>query len=492
MGQTISTPPRPRALRDPIGEHRRPALSPHVRIFRWLTSMRVALVLLFVLALLTLAGTLLAQAPDAVRNDPRAYAEWLDSVRPRYGGWTGILDTLGLFSVFSSIWFKATLLLLSASVLSCSARRAPRLWRTATRPRMLMTEAFFERAPHRARIPSGTDPDAALATLRTVLRSHHFRTATVSDGDDVHICADRFRWSPFGRIVAHVSFVVIVAGAVVTATGGFRDEAFAVPVGDKRSVGHGTEMTVEAKSFADSYYTSGEPSDYASNVVLYKDGARVGAQEIRVNHPMRYDGVTFYQSFFGPTVVMEAKTKDGKVAFDRGVPLLYGSEDETHRIGRFLLPKQDLTVFVVSPESGEVDPRIAAGQTQLEVYRTATDNPVGVRVLSQGRQATIGGVDFTFVREREFTGLIVAHDPGSTLVWIGATLLLLGMFVVFFLPHRRVRAVIRRRAGGSEIGVAAIKRRDPVFAAQFESLVEDIRRAAGGAGAIQERGGVDA
>jgi cytochrome c biogenesis protein len=492
MSETITTPPRPRAFRNPIGEGRRPAVPPHVWAFRQLTSMRVALVLLFVLALLTLAGTLLAQAPDAVRGGSRAYAEWVDSVRPKYGGWTGILDTLGLFTVFSSIWFKATLLLLSASVLSCSARRAPRLWRTATRPRMLMTEAFFERAPHRAAIASGEDPDAALATLRAVFRSHRFRTATAGDGDDVQVCADRFRWSPFGRIVAHVSFVVIVAGAVVTATGGFRDEAFAVPVGDKRSVGHGTEMTVEAKSFADSYYTSGEPSDYASNVVLYKEGARVGAQEIRVNHPMRYDGVTFYQSFFGPTVVMEAKTKEGKVVFDRGVPLLYGSDDETHRIGRFLLPKQGLTVFVVSPESGEVDPRIAAGQTQLEVYRTATDKPVGVRVLSQGREAMIGGVAFTFLREREFTGLIVARDPGSTLVWVGAGLLLLGMFTVFFLPHRRVRAVIRRRAGGSEIGIAAIKRRDPAFAEQFERLVEDMQRAAGGAGAIQERGGVDA
>lgn len=497
MSQAIDTPPRPRPPRKPAGEPPPPvsrphALPPHVWIFRQLTSMRVALVLLFVLALLTLAGTLLAQAPDAVKNDPRAYAEWLDSVRPKYGGWTGILDTLGLFSVFSSIWVRGTLLLLSASVLSCSARRAPRLWRTATRPRMVMTEAFFERAPHRAEIASEADPGAALTALRAAFRSHHFRTATKSDGDDVHVCADRFRWSPFGRIVAHVSFVTILAGAVVTATGGFRDESFAAPVGDKVSVGHGTGLAVKATSFADSYYTSGEPSDYASKVVLYKDGARVKAQEIRVNHPMGYDGVTFYQSFFGPTVVVRAKASDGRVVFNRGVPLLFGSKDETHRVGRFLLPQQGLKVFVVSPESGEVDPRIGAGQTQLEVYRTATDTPVGIRVLSQGRPATIGGVDFTFVREREFTGLIVARDPGSMLVWIGATLLVLGMCMVFFFPHRRVRAVIRRRAGGSEIGVAAIRRRDPAFAAQFEHLVEDIRRTATGAGATQERGRVDA
>jgi cytochrome c biogenesis protein len=451
--------------------------------------MRVALGLLAALALLVLAGTLIAQAPTAVKGDPQAYADWLGSVRSKYGGWTGVLDTLGLFSVFSSIWFKGSVLLLSASLISCSARRIPGLWRTATRPRMAMTQAFFERAPNRATIASAAAaPDAALAALRTAFRSHHFRTAIERDGDDVHVCADRFRWGPFGRIVAHLSFVVILAGFAVTAMGGFRDEAFALPVGEKRNVGNGTDLAVEARSFSDTYYTSGEPSDFASRLVLYENGAEVKAQEVRVNHPMRFQGVAIYQSFFGPAVVVRATGEDGEVLFDRGVPLLYGSKDETHRIGRFSLPEQGLKVFVVAPESGEVDPRIAAGQTQLEVYRTATDAPVGLRVLSQGRPARIGGVDFTFVRERQFTGLIVARDPGSTLVWVGSTLLVLGMCAVFFFPHRRVRVVVRRSGDGSEIGVAAIRRRDAAFAAQFEDLVEDIRRAVSRTAASSERG----
>lgn len=457
--------------------------------YRKLTSMRFALVLLFIFALLTLAGTLLVQAPAQIKGNPAAYSEWLDEIRPRYGGWTDVLDTLGLFSVFSSIWFKGTLLLLSASLVTCSVRRMPGLWRTATQPRIVMTEAFFERAPHRASFSTAGDRNAALGRLRSALRKNGFtRVVVARDGDDVHVCADRFRWGPFGRVAVHLSFVVILAGAVITATGGFRDEAFAVPVGGKKEVGHGTGMAVEAKSFADSYYTSGEPSDYASQVVLYKNGAPVHKQEIRVNHPMRYGGVTFYQSFFGPSVVMKAKAPDGRVVFDQGVPLLYSSQDEKHAIGRFMLPKQDLTVYVVTPRSGEVDPRIGAGQTQLEIYRSSTDTPVGIKVLSQGRPAMIAGIDFTFLREREFTGLIVARDPGSTLVWIGATLLVLGLFVTFFFQHRRVRAVVRRGPGGSEIGVAAIERHQEAFAGQFERLVEEIRRAVGG-GAQTERGG---
>ena len=490
MSEAISTPPRPRTSPVPAGSRlpRPRGLPPHTWVYRQLTSMRVALLLLGALALLTLAGTLLAQAPATVKGDPQAYAEWLDSVRSKYGGWTGILDTLGLFSVFSTIWFKGILVLLSASLISCTVRNVPRLWRRATRPRMVMTEAFFDRAPLRTAIAAPADPDATLAAVRATFRSHHFRTATESHGNDVHVCADRFRWGPFGRIVAHLSFVVILLGATLTATGGFRNEGFAVPVGEKVSVGNGTDLTVEAKSFSDSYYTSGEPSDYASRLVLYEDGTPVKSQEVRVNHPMRYDGISFYQSFFGPAIVMQAKTEDGRVLFDRGVPLLYGSKDKTHVIGRFSLPEKGLTVFAVAPQSGKVDPRIGAGQTQLEVYRSATDTPVGLRVLSQGKPTRIGGVDFTFVRERQFAGLTVARDPGSTFIWIGSTLLVLGMCMTFFFPHRRVRAVVRRsRAAGSEVGVAAIRRRDEAFAAQFEHLVEDIRRAL--AGRPQPQGG---
>lgn len=455
----------------------RPAVSPPAWIFRQLTSMRVALVLLFILALLTLAGTLLDQAPDGVKGNPAAYAEWLNSVRSSYGGWTGVLNTLGLFSVFSSIWFRGTLLLLSASVVSCSTRRAPRLWRTATRPRMVMTEAFFERAPHAASVACPQDPAGALATVRTALRRKGFHIATASQGDDVHVCADRFRWAPFGRIIAHLAFVVIVIGAVVTGTTGFRDESFAIPVGDRLNVGHGTGVAVEAKSFADSYYQSGEPRNYASQLVLYKGGVPVKAQEDRVNHPVHYDGITFYQSFFGPASVMQVRTASGHLLFNQGVALIYESQNERDRIGRFMLPQQGLKVFVISPASGEVDPNIPNGAAEVEVYRGEDSNPVGTQVLSPGRPATVAGVKFTFVRESEFTGLIVASEPGSTIVWIGAAMLVLGLVMVFYFRHRRIRLLIRPASAGSEIGVAAIERRDAGFTSVFEHVVEDIRRA---------------
>ena len=105
------------------------------RIWHLFISMRTGLALMLFLALLTLAGTVLAQVPPGVQSDAQAWAQWLDSVRPKYGGWTTVFEYTGLFNVFSSIPFKITVVLLVTSILACSVNRAPRLWRQATKPR---------------------------------------------------------------------------------------------------------------------------------------------------------------------------------------------------------------------------------------------------------------------------------------------------------------------------------------------------------------------
>ncbi len=110
MSQTVRTPALPRAERD-LGDDLDGglAISPGdigERLWHFFISMRTGLVLILALAVLGLIGTLLVQAPAGLASDPQAYAGWLESLRPKYGGWTDVFDTLGFFSIFSSIWFK--------------------------------------------------------------------------------------------------------------------------------------------------------------------------------------------------------------------------------------------------------------------------------------------------------------------------------------------------------------------------------------------------
>jgi cytochrome c biogenesis protein len=448
------------------------------RLWRIFTSMRTALLLILALAALALVGAILVQAPAGFSADPQGYAAWLEGLRPKYGGWVPILDTLGLFSVFQSIWFKAILVGLTTSILACSVNRFRGLWKTAVRPRTRMAGTFFDRAPQQASLDAPTGLDATAGTVRAVFGAYHFRTVMEPDGDVVHLYADRNRWAPFGTLIAHLSLVLLLVGAMVGSAFGYRDSEFAAAVGTRVEVGGGTGLTLLARSFSDSYYENGAPSDYASDIVLYRDGVEVASKTIRVNEPLSYEGVTFYQSFFGPAAVVRVTDASGAEVYDRGVPLLWSSDDGSRRIGQFSLPDAGLTVFVVGAASGLVDPDIKAGEMQLEVYRQGAQQPTAIEIVSQGKPATIGDLQFTFQREQQFTGLIVARDPGVLFVWSGAFALVGGLFLVFLFPNRRIWAVVRRHAGGrSEVRLAATARHDATFGPEFQDLVNDMRLA---------------
>ena len=139
------------------------------RLWHFFISMRTGLALILLLALLTLVGTVVVQAPAGLVADREAYAIWLEGVQPKYGGWTTVLDVLGLFSVFNSVLFKSIVVLLCTSILACSVNRAPRLWKQAVHPRTVMSPGFYQHAALRASLAVPVDAAAARAALEQEL-----------------------------------------------------------------------------------------------------------------------------------------------------------------------------------------------------------------------------------------------------------------------------------------------------------------------------------
>ena len=79
--------------------------------WRQLTSMRVALMLLMLLAVAAVPGSVLPQRPQ----DPAAVLRYLQE-NPTTGEW---LDRLGFFDVYASVWFSAIYILLFVSLVGC-------------------------------------------------------------------------------------------------------------------------------------------------------------------------------------------------------------------------------------------------------------------------------------------------------------------------------------------------------------------------------------
>ncbi|QQS02558.1 MAG: cytochrome c biogenesis protein ResB [Austwickia sp.] len=464
------------ASRAPGGEPTLRDLFARVNAFFY--DKRTGLGLILAMAFLTLMGTLLEQAPDGVIGDQRAWDGWVASVRPRYGGWTSILAATGALTVFTSIWFRAVVVLLALSIIACTCHRVPQLWQRAKHPHLQAGPGLFEHAGLHDRIALDAPPEAALERVRAALTARHYRIVAADPGGadpgaPAHaLYADRFRWAPFGTAVAHASFVIILIGVLVSTSFGFKDADLAVPVGGTAvPIGHGTGLTVEARGFADKYTDAGRPLDYASDLVLLKDGRQVAAQTVRVNSPLRYDGVSIHQASYGIATQLLVKDPGGAPVFAGAIPLTFSNDTKTRSFGKTRLDGADLTVYVGSAASGARDPQVGPGQALIEVYRGSAERPLASRVVDQGKTVRIGDLDYTFERERQYTGLMVVRDPGATFVWVGSVLMVLGLIATMFLRHRRIWARIESRDdGGADVRLASPERQDTAYERTFRQL----------------------
>jgi cytochrome c biogenesis protein len=447
-------------------------------LWHGLTSMRFAIILTLIAAGLSLVGTLVIQAPAGVLADAQAKASWIAQVRPKYGPFTDVLDAVQAFNIFNSVWFRIVAGLLVASITACTAQRTPAVWRTATRPTVDVGGAFFDHAPQHESIVVHRSSADALGGVRTTLGQHHFRTIVHDDGS-VHLYADRNRWGPFGSLAAHLAFVVILAGALVGGAMGFQNSDFTIAEGSTLGVPTAAGLTIRLDTFKDAYDpTTGMPLDYASDVVLLKNGQEVARHTLRVNDPLRYEGISFYQSFFGPAVVLSATGDGGTALFSGGVPLAWSSNDSSRAIGTLDLPGTGMVAWVAGTSGGN-DTTVRPGQVLVELYEAGGSGTlVDSKVIDQGVATVVGGVTFTFQREEKFSGLSISRDPGAPLIWIGSFLLFGGFVVVFMFPHRRIWARITARPdGGAAVQLASIGRKDTTAGIEFTELVNDLRAA---------------
>jgi hypothetical protein len=102
-------------------------------IFRLFSSVRFALWVILLLAIVSLAGTLLRQIPAQLLADPALKQAWVEQVaKPHYGSfWTPVFDRIGFFDVFHSPAFIVLGSLLIIAITVCSLKRMPSLIKTS-------------------------------------------------------------------------------------------------------------------------------------------------------------------------------------------------------------------------------------------------------------------------------------------------------------------------------------------------------------------------
>ncbi|MFC1962860.1 cytochrome c biogenesis protein ResB [Chloroflexota bacterium] len=450
------------------------------RLWRWLCSVRLALVLILLLAAASLAGALIIQAPGEELRSPLSYDRWVEGLRPRFGTFTGLLDFLGLFKIFHMWWFNALVALLMLNLTACTINRFPAIWRAVRHPRIKMSQGFFKQGRLRAWFPSLhlSHQEAADVTVKA-LRRQRYRVTTDNEESTTHIYAERNRYSRFGTLLTHGGIILAIAAALWGNMTGFSDNNLVIPDGSVRAVGHGTGLSVLNEGFVEEDYPDGRPRDYRSDLVIYEEGREVKRQTVRVNQPVEYKGIRFHQSFFGNAAVIRVRdTANDKILFEDGVSLAYSNEiyGEARPMGFSPLFDGHLTVAVVGTAQDAVDNFIQPWEVIIVIYRTNDNTMLFTEKLVQGEPFETAGLEFTFLREKQFTGLSVVKNPGVIFLWLACTFLVLGIYTVLYFPHRRVWVLCSPSLQQSTLALAGAAPRLTRMEGEFQRLVSALEK----------------
>jgi cytochrome c biogenesis protein len=450
------------------------------RVWRFFCSVKAAVWEMVVLTLLVLVGTLRGSSV------PR----WIGDHLPALAG---LVDRWYAWDVFSSLPFMGILTLLAVAITICTANRAPGIWASIVRPTVTTTHGFLRNADVSARFVAdeGEARDAFAARIAAGLGGARYRVLTAERGAETHLYADRYRWGKLGTFPFHLALILVLVAGIVGARWGFRETEFIVPEGVTRPVGHDTGLSIRVDDFSEEYRETGFAREYRSDLTILRGDEPVKTGSITVNHPLTYRNLVVYQSGFGQAVRLQVADAAGNPIMDEAIPLgpFRSKTNPDAPAGMIDITPARAQLTVIAPDADplnqpELDQLgLRPGQMYLQLRPLAgntTLDGVVESTIDQGQTVPLGGLNVTFVREKRFTVLQVASIPGIPFFIAAAFMLVGGLAVTFYFPHRRVRGIVRLGPDGRAAAhLAPLARRDWSARRAFDDLTGALERALG-------------
>jgi cytochrome c biogenesis protein len=400
-----------------------------------------------IIILLSICSIFIVQVPHEIGTGSSGYYRWIEEfVRPDYGFWTDVLTFLGFFSVFHSLLFLSTVVLLMLNILLCTVKRLPPALAAL---RVAGTGSASVSFPGTLviRLFNTTATAASMATTNIFMKKGWRVRETILE-NGILDTADKYAFSRIGTILSHLSLVLLVLGFMLGSVLGFSDDNFLVAEDTMRDIGHGTGLALGLVSFGIEQWPDGSIKEYRSQVVLYKEGQPVDTEVIKVNYPISYNGIKFYQSYYGLAPVIQVTDSAGAAIAGGPVALVGTIEDQSiiRPVGRLVLPGTGLTAYIIGPAINTADPVIGPNQVGVELYQDNMTAPSSWMLLDSGTDNKTSSLTFFYPGQSYFSVFKVKSEPGIWLVWIAFILFTSGIVMTFFLPFRRVFIRINQEA----------------------------------------------
>lgn len=457
-------------------------------LWRQLTSMQTALVLLMLLAIAAIPGSLYPQRSV----NPGLTEEFLNT----NGTYGEILDALGFFNVFSSPWFSAIYLLLFISLIGCVVPRIS-VYAKQLRSKPPKTPKRLDRFSGYLIKPLGESVDAKKLQHEAfkLLKSKRYRVSKFETDQAFSVSAERGYLREAGNLLFHLALVGVLIGVGAGYLTSYRgqitvveEQGFANSLTQYDSFEPGPwfdpanlpqfrftldEFRAEFNTDASNPENFGLPTLFEADLTVFSAQAGEFEQTVRVNQPLIIAGTGVYLLGNGYAPVIKVSDPNGKVVAEG--PIITIARD-THYTSQLILkmpdarPQQLAVVGIFAPTAtidelgprsqyaGLVDPKlfltvhqgdlgldqgIAQNAYSIDVSTltqvTGTDDRPLLISLAPGESFQLSdGTLIEFENILRYAAFDIKYDPFKEFTLIMALLSVLGLVLSLFIPRRRI------------------------------------------------------
>jgi len=438
-------------------------------VWDFFCSLKLTIFLLISLALTSIIGTILPQG-----QLPPEYVAQISPTKLE------IYAKLGFFDMYHSWWFITLLYVFSLNLISCSIKRLPHVFKFISEPMLIITESSRNSFSQKKEITFTATPEKAKEQLAQFLSTEIAAPVITEHNGELHLFSQKSAWSRLGVYVVHLSILVIFVGAILGSLLGFKGFA-TIMEGDsisKVTTSSGKEIdlgyTLRLDQFSVEKYHTGAPKEFKSILTVLENGKQVQDYtnvKVIVNDPLTYKKITFYQSSYG-------QANEGSEHYISMKPRTGGATEKfAIRLGGQITLKDGTTfkLLEVAEDVRQFMPGFSGPGARIEVGFKGKTPQTFIVLKNYPDMNAQRGDDITFGYEgtnaRMYTGLQFAKDPGVEIVWLGCTLMVLGLYIAFFMSHKRVWIIVTK---GHARMYGNASKNHAAFSMQFDDLAEKL------------------
>ncbi|TGE37587.1 cytochrome c biogenesis protein ResB [Desulfosporosinus fructosivorans] len=392
------------------------------RIWGFFSSMKLGLALLGVIAFVSGIGTIVPQIEQSPEKAEAVSQLW---------------QTMGFTHLYSAVWFRLLLGLLCINLIVCSTQRFRGIY---LRTFKLTPPLNLARIPQKNQLVVQGELASLRESVQEVLRQKGFRFKLNDQSGHWSFIAIKRRLGNWGSLITHLSFVVLVIGALLGSLLGFKGyfmEGSGTTIAIREievSKGRVSEtFSVRVNSAEDRFLPNGERDNWYTDLSVLENGEEVARKTLSVNHPFKYKGVTFYQASFANGALFTAEMNGQKK------PVVLRDQRQSY----YQAPGTDLYLVTTLAKSLSQNPDVL-----YQVYKGTGVNPIQTGQLKTGETIDVQGTyRLTYEGLAGFTGLQVKKDPGVAVIWLGCGLLLGGLLLAFYWQPLVISGIIQSENG---------------------------------------------